>query len=54
MTTPKLKQIPDHLLYRRAKGDPHRARELIAWCEGNGCRPTWQDLEDERNRRATR
>ena len=55
MTHPRMRAIPDRLLIRGAAAQEKRRQiDLIAWCEGNGFRPTWQDLEDERNRRATR
>lgn len=54
MTTPAwLLDIPDHLIVRTPdpNRDTYRAKDLIAYCEARGIRPTLLDIERERRRR---
>lgn len=51
-TTTTLAEIPDVLIFAR-----HRrvlVRQLHSWCEARGIRPTFADLEAERQRRRAR
>lgn len=47
-----LTSIPDSLIFARHR--PAMIRKLHAWCESCGIRPTFADLEAERQRRRTR
>lgn len=48
-----LTEAPDHLVMRHPKPveQRHRAKQLAAWCNAHGIRPTLMDLERERLRR---
>lgn len=51
---PKLAQIPPEYLWLKARTDPSRAkrvRKLAKWCDAHGIRPTFAELEAERDRR---
>lgn len=53
---PKLTQIPDHLLNDEGMSHTERLRQnrrLEQWCTTTGLRPTFQELNLERQRRRT-
>ena len=55
MTKPLATQIPDELLWVRDRSDLARRRRALAlvdWCQRHGWRPTFAELEAERERRA--
>lgn len=47
--------IPDELLWVGDRSDParrRRAHDLLDWCQRHGWRPTFAELDAERDRRA--